>query len=181
MEEALNGERPKLMQVGPYAYDEYYVKFDITWTDGGDTVTYGTQKYYIFNQDETGPGLSESDEIVLPYSTVAGFTYLLGTVPEQQQEMIDHAIYVSTTTIYVYDIVYILYCYLVLAFSNNILFIIIYYLYHHYAIFNLYYYYYFQLVLLLLFATSSNHNIYTNYNLHYTTTTLLTIISNRVN
>ena len=155
MEEALNGERPKLMQVGPYAYDEYYVKFDITWTDGGDTVTYGTQKYYIFNQDETGPGLSESDEIVLPYSTVAGFTYLLGTVPEQQQEMIDHAIYVSTTTIYVYYIVYILYFYLVLAFSNNILFIIIYCHYHHYTIFNYYYYYYCITIYILTTTTTT--------------------------
>ena len=43
LNDVLNGARPKLVQKGPYAYDEYYVKFDITWTDGGDTVTYGTQ------------------------------------------------------------------------------------------------------------------------------------------
>jgi hypothetical protein len=50
MEEAISGGRPKLMQVGPYAYKEYYVKFDITWTDDGDTVTYGSQRYYIYDQ-----------------------------------------------------------------------------------------------------------------------------------
>jgi hypothetical protein len=95
MADALNGARPKLMQVGPYAYDEYYVKFDITWTDDGDTVTYGTQKYYIYNQEETGPGLSADDELVLPYATLSGFNYLLSTISIEDQELIDHAIIVS--------------------------------------------------------------------------------------
>jgi hypothetical protein len=95
MADALNGARPKLMQIGPYAYDEYYVKFDITWTDGGDTVTYGTQKYYIYNQEETGSGLTADDDLVLPYATLSGFNYLLSTVSEADQQMIDYAIIVS--------------------------------------------------------------------------------------
>lgn len=96
MADALNGARPKLMQVGPYAYDEYYVKFDITWTDGGDTVTYGTQKYYLFNPDKTGPGLTEDDQITLPYATLIGFEYLLSTIPVEAQELIDASIDVKT-------------------------------------------------------------------------------------
>ena len=95
MAEALNGARPKLMQVGPYAYDEYYVKFDIVWTDGGDTISYNTQKYYLFNQAETGPGLAETDQITLPYATVIGFNYLLSTVDATDQQLIDAGIHVS--------------------------------------------------------------------------------------
>lgn len=95
MAAALSGERPKLMQVGPYSYDEYYVKFDIVWTDNGDTVTYNTQKYYIFNAENTGPGLSESDQLTLPYATVSGFNYLLSTVSEEDQMKIDHVLHVS--------------------------------------------------------------------------------------
>lgn len=92
MADALNGARPKLMQVGPYAYDEYYVKFDITWTDDGDTVTYGTQKYYLFDAEETGAGLTENDQLTLPYATLIGFEYLLSTIPVEDQELIDATI-----------------------------------------------------------------------------------------
>lgn len=95
MAEALDGERPKLMQVGPYSYDEYYVKFDIVWTDGGDTVSYNTQKYYLYNQGETGPGLSADDDLLLPYPTVIGFEYLLSTIGEADQLLVDQIIHVS--------------------------------------------------------------------------------------
>ena len=90
--DALQGARPQLIQRGPYGYDEYYVKFDIVFSDGGDTVTYGTQKYYIFNQDETGAGLFAADKLLLPYSTVAGFEYLLSTIPVEDQVLLDVAL-----------------------------------------------------------------------------------------
>jgi len=99
MAETLQGARPKLMQVGPYSYDEYYVKFDISWSDGGDTVTYNTQKYYLFNQDETGPGLSQDDQLTLPYATVIGFDYLLSTVDATDQMLIDAGIHVRLTIV----------------------------------------------------------------------------------
>ena len=91
-EEALNGKRPKLLQFGPYAYDEYYLKFDIVWTDGGDTVSFNTQKYYIFNQDETGPGLYQSDQITIPYACVVGFEFLLSNIPVAANELLDIAL-----------------------------------------------------------------------------------------
>jgi len=90
--EALQGQRPKLMQVGPYAYDEYYLKFDIVFSDGGDTVSYNTQKYYLFNQEETGPGLTQSDQITLPYAVVVGFEFLLQQVPTTAQELLQAAL-----------------------------------------------------------------------------------------
>jgi hypothetical protein len=50
-------------------------------------------------QEETGPGLSENDEITLPYATVSGFVYLLGTIDEDQQQEIDNEMHVSHTAI----------------------------------------------------------------------------------
>mmetsp|Transcript_28012 Transcript_28012/g.47086 ORF Transcript_28012/g.47086 Transcript_28012/m.47086 type:complete len:810 (-) Transcript_28012:345-2774(-) len=91
-EDALNGAKPKLMQRGPYSYREYYVKFDIEWSDGGDTVTYNTQKYYLWNAERSGAGLTQEDELMLPYPTVIGFEYLLGQVPVSAEEMIDYTI-----------------------------------------------------------------------------------------
>jgi hypothetical protein len=64
--------------VGPYAYDEYFRKFDIEWTDDGDTVTYNTYKYFKFNEERTGPGLSEFDDITIPYAASIGFQWTLG-------------------------------------------------------------------------------------------------------
>lgn len=92
MEETLSGHRPKLIQLGPYAYDEYYVKFDISWSDDGDTVSYNTQKYYLFNQEETGPGLRQDDQITIPYACVIGFEYLLQTVPVGKNELLEAAL-----------------------------------------------------------------------------------------
>ena len=92
LDEALSGERPKLVQLGPYAYDEYYVKFDISWTDDGDTVSYNTQKYYLFNQQETGAGLSQDDQITIPYACVVGFEYLLAGIPVAASDLLDVAL-----------------------------------------------------------------------------------------
>lgn len=93
VEEAQTGSKPVLVEVGPYAYDEYFVKFDIKWTDGGDTVSFYTYRYYIFNQERTGPGLKETDTIRMPYPSVAGFQYILNKIPVSYQELVAEGIY----------------------------------------------------------------------------------------
>jgi len=75
--EAVNGAKPVVVEVGPYTYNEYFYKFDITWDDHGNTVTSNTYRYYIYNAAASGAGLSEQDLITLPYPTVIGFEYLL--------------------------------------------------------------------------------------------------------
>lgn len=90
--EVLKGEKPRLLQRGPYAYDEYYVKFDIHWSDNGNVITYGLQRYYLFNDQRTGPGLKETDTVLLPYPTVLGFQYLLSTISDYQNYILDAAI-----------------------------------------------------------------------------------------
>ena len=88
-EEVIRGGRPVVVEVGPYSFDEYYVKFDIEWSDGGDTVTYNTQKYYLWNQENSGPGLTQEDQLTLPYATAIGFQFLLSTLPPELSGIID--------------------------------------------------------------------------------------------
>jgi hypothetical protein len=79
--EILNGAKPILVEKGPYAYEEYYNKFDIKWTDHGNIVQYNTQKYYIFNQDRTNAGLSEDDNLTLLNPTAAALRSYLNDIP----------------------------------------------------------------------------------------------------
>lgn len=83
----MKGAKPVVVERGPYVYDEYFQKFDIEWTDGGNVVTYNTYRYYIYNSEKSGPGLSEYDNITLPYAAVLGFEYLLTQVPESVQQI----------------------------------------------------------------------------------------------
>lgn len=98
-EVAYNRSKPRLVERGPYAYDEYYLRFDIEWTDHGDTVSYYLQKYYIFNQERTGPGLQENDMILMPYPTVVGFKYILDEIPPEVNEYFDQSIEANLTAI----------------------------------------------------------------------------------
>lgn len=93
-DEILEGAKPVVVEVGPYAFNEFYYKFNIEWSDGGDTVTYNTQRFYIFNAGRTGPGLSEFDELTLPYPTVLGFQYLLSKIPYNTSVLVESYILV---------------------------------------------------------------------------------------
>jgi hypothetical protein len=72
---------PSVPAVGPYAYNEYFRKIDIEWTDDGDTVSYNIYKYFVFDQSRTGPGLSESDKLTIPYSSAVGFQWTITSIP----------------------------------------------------------------------------------------------------
>ena len=87
--EILTGSKPVVTEMGPYAYSEYYVKFDISWHDDGDKVSYNTWKYYLFDASRTGAGLSEDDMLTLPYPSVIGFQYLLGEIPEMYKDLLE--------------------------------------------------------------------------------------------
>lgn len=97
-EEILQGEKPVVTQVGPYAFKEYFNKFDISWTDDGDTVTYNTQRYYVFDEERTTSGLTLSDKITLPYPSVIGFEYLISEIPSFATDAVNVIIHVSQMT-----------------------------------------------------------------------------------
>jgi hypothetical protein len=90
-EDALNGKRMSVTERGPYAFDEYYYKFDIEFSSSGDVVKYYSQKYYLFNEQRTAPGLALTDELLLPYPIFLSFDYLLRPLPvsNETQALLD--------------------------------------------------------------------------------------------
>jgi hypothetical protein len=90
--EALRGEKPVLVQRGPYGFMNYFNKFDIHWSDGGDTVQYRLQSFYVFSAERTGPGLAPDDNVTLGYASALGFEYLLQEIPISAQELLDAAL-----------------------------------------------------------------------------------------
>lgn len=58
----LEGEIPKLEQIGPFTYEEKRLKFDLLWEEGDDTVTYKQNKTFFFRPDLSN-GLTEDDNI----------------------------------------------------------------------------------------------------------------------
>ena len=46
-EVAKSGAKPKLVEVGPFVFDEYHKKVDLSWNDDNGTVTY-KQVRHIF-------------------------------------------------------------------------------------------------------------------------------------
>jgi hypothetical protein len=79
-DEILKGAKPVVVQKGPYTFDEKFRKLNIEWSDDGDTVTYYTWKYYVFNEEKSGKGLTLDDKITVPYSTALGMSYYFSSL-----------------------------------------------------------------------------------------------------
>ena len=61
----LRGEKPQLVEVGPYVYEEEWEKVNVTWEDEGEHVKYRLKKVFRFRHDLSGQ-LMESDRLTLP-------------------------------------------------------------------------------------------------------------------
>jgi len=79
--DVLRGSKPKVIERGPYSYREFYRKFDIDFTEDGEKVSFNEQKYYVFNEATSSPGLSENDSFVVPSPPALAFEYLISTIP----------------------------------------------------------------------------------------------------
>jgi hypothetical protein len=90
--EILAGEKPIVVELGPYSFNEYFYKFDIDFSSDGTEVTYNNQRFYTFNPVRSGPGLSIDDQITLPYVSVVALDYFLGTIPVSTEEMVEYLI-----------------------------------------------------------------------------------------
>jgi len=55
-QEIVQGAKPSVIELGPYAFHENFNKIDVSWSDDGDTVTFRNQRYYTFDPANTGPG-----------------------------------------------------------------------------------------------------------------------------
>ena len=62
-DEVVNGAKPKLVEKGPYVYDEYHTKKNVKWNLNG-TVTYQNVREYHFNPDASNGTLDDRLTIV---------------------------------------------------------------------------------------------------------------------
>ena len=93
VDELLAGAKPVVVEKGPYHFREYFNKFDIQWSDDGNEVTFNEQKYYLFEADGTGAGLSLDDYLTVPYVTVIGFEGLLAALPPEVNLAVEQALH----------------------------------------------------------------------------------------
>lgn len=93
VDDLLAGAKPVVVERGPYRFREYFNKFDIEWADDGNEVTFNNQKYYIFQDEGTGAGLSLGDYLTVPYVTVIGFEWLLGALPPEANQAVEYALH----------------------------------------------------------------------------------------
>jgi len=78
-DEVLNGDKPKLQQLGPYVYSWNWYLFDIDWFNETQFVEFFKREYYVYNQEETGPDLNVyTDMCYFPSLAYAGLRAQLG-------------------------------------------------------------------------------------------------------
>ncbi len=54
---------PTLLHLLPHSYREYQVRFNLTWMQDREIVRYKSWHYFVWDEETSGPGLSESDMI----------------------------------------------------------------------------------------------------------------------
>jgi len=90
--EMMAGGKPNVTAVGPYVYNEYFQKFDISWSPDQEELTYNTMKFYTWAGDAANPGLSPDDRLLLINPVVVGMQYLLGQVTANMTALLEVAI-----------------------------------------------------------------------------------------
>ena len=61
----LRGDKPVLVEVGPYVYEEKWSKVGVEWNGDESKVKYKLKKIFVFRQDLSGE-LTEDDRLTLP-------------------------------------------------------------------------------------------------------------------
>jgi len=90
--EMIAGAKPNVTALGPYVYNEYFQKFDISWSSDQEKLTYNTQKYYLWGGEAANPGLSQEDEFLLINPVVSGLQFMLGEVTANMTALLEVAI-----------------------------------------------------------------------------------------
>ncbi|KAJ8687762.1 hypothetical protein QAD02_023556 [Eretmocerus hayati] len=74
------GEKPILQEIGPFAYDEWQMKTNLTDYKADDTVSYTRRSTFYFNETRSA-GHTEDDEVVIPNLFILG---LIGSVLKER-------------------------------------------------------------------------------------------------
>ncbi|GAB1868221.1 Sensory neuron membrane protein 1 [Camponotus japonicus] len=65
-DEVVQGQKPKLQEVGPFFYDEYKVKIDLIDREDEDSVEYSIKPTWFFNPKKSN-GLTGNEDMVVPH------------------------------------------------------------------------------------------------------------------
>ncbi|XP_045479908.1 sensory neuron membrane protein 1-like isoform X2 [Harmonia axyridis] len=71
-EEVTKGEKPKVQEVGPYAYDEWVSKVDVVDDNAEDTLAYSPLNKFVYNENKTGKGFSQDDIVTVLHPVIVG-------------------------------------------------------------------------------------------------------------
>ncbi|CAG9808926.1 unnamed protein product [Chironomus riparius] len=64
-DDILNGNKPKLNEIGPYVFDEWKLREDLVDDDSKDTITFTLKQLFKFRPDLSN-GLTGNEEVVVP-------------------------------------------------------------------------------------------------------------------
>ncbi|KAG4077516.1 hypothetical protein HA402_002943 [Bradysia odoriphaga] len=70
-DEVINGSKPMLQEIGPYVFEEWMQKFNITDNDSEDTLTFNMKKTFIFRPD-LSKGLTGNENITMVHPLIMG-------------------------------------------------------------------------------------------------------------
>ena len=73
-EVAANTEKPKIIEVGPYVYQEFHLKVNETWNANNDTITFMQSKWWKFKPERSA---GSEDDIITNINIIAIVSTLL--------------------------------------------------------------------------------------------------------
>jgi lysosome membrane protein 2 len=77
--DVINGEKPKLQQLGPYVYTWNWYLFEVNWFNETQFVEFFKREYYVYSQELTGKNLNAYTDICnFPSLAYAGLRAQLG-------------------------------------------------------------------------------------------------------
>ena len=88
-EEMMAGGKPTVNPIGPYSYNEYFQKFDMTWSADEETITYNRQRFFVWAGESRNEGLSQDDELILVNPVVIAMEFLLSKISANITAMIE--------------------------------------------------------------------------------------------
>lgn len=85
-----SGAKPSVVEVGPYAYEEKWERFDIAFSADGNEVTFYTWTQFMWREEENAQrGLTQDDLVTVPSTVMAGLVWLLQSSAPSVESLVD--------------------------------------------------------------------------------------------
>ncbi|GMI51946.1 hypothetical protein TeGR_g11838 [Tetraparma gracilis] len=88
--------KPQMVQMGPYSYKEYFNRFNVSFSDDGEEVSFYEQWYYVFDEAASGVRSDTEDEVTQANLVMHGLRALLSGSEEEITDAVIGGIQNST-------------------------------------------------------------------------------------